>query len=396
MGQQKHVLSDDLEYIEEVLSHFGAYHFSEDLTGRMDALGLSSSALSDRCGVTHTMIYKWKTGQALPNGRERMKELGMALGMDEEALNTFLLQNGYPRLYVKNPLDGAARRLLHNHISSAMIVGMYRELAERLSLDGGPPQKNAEPLATAVMSARFREAVETSRTSGWFRLYQSQFVGDGKTQLPAMRLTRFLLLYIGDARVYELGLSPALKKILYPILSEKAVTVRFLREKLTAFGLYSNMTENEIDVMLECMKLRPLSEPVTRLDMALLTALRCAHARFPLYEYDNTQRAIERLTPPKDDFETDLLEEYTRRFSPVKKMTDYYNSHEQSKDEREFERRYTSYADRGAMDYVHDLLTALTGKGVLEQAESAHMLRLLKRNDLGESIWNTAMPPKKP
>ena len=112
MTDPLYYLADDLAYIEDVLYSSASYCFSEDLQERMDSLGLSAAALARRCLVSHTIVDRWRTGKARPNGKERFKELGMALGMDAEALNGFLLKNGYPGLYLKNPLDSAARLLL--------------------------------------------------------------------------------------------------------------------------------------------------------------------------------------------------------------------------------------------------------------------------------------------
>ena len=386
------ILSDDLDYIAEILSQFGAYRFSEDVQRSMDAQGLSSAELGRRCRVSHTIVDKWRTGKAAPNGKERLKELGMALGMDSGELDGFLLRNGYPRLYLKNPLDSAARLLLLKSAREADMVGMYRELVERLGLSRLTTVDEEPPLVTSVMSAELRRAAEDGTVSGWFERFRGQFAGDGKTQLPDLRLCRFFLLYIGEASVHELAvtgeLPVTLKNLLYPILAGKAVTVRFLREKLIAFGLYADMTEEEIDVMLRCMKLREITEPATATDMAVLSALRSAHERYPLYELENLRRVIGRLDPPQDSYDEQLLEQYRSRAEAVGRLADYYESHSLSQEERAFEECYTSYADRGVMDYVRDILCGLVERGSLTESETASMLELLKRNDAGKSVWN--------
>ena len=272
------------------------------------------------------------------------------------------------------------------------MVGMYRELVERLGLSRLTTVDEEPPLVTAVMSAELRRAAEDGTVSGWFERFRGQFAGDGKTQLPDLRLCRFFLLYIGEASVHELAvtgeLPVTLKNLLYPILAGKAVTVRFLREKLVAFGLYADMTEEEIDVMLRCMKLREITEPATATDMAVLSALRSAHERYPLYERENLRRVIGRLDPPQDSYDEQLLEQYRSRAEAVGRLADYYESHSLSQEERTFEECYTSYADRGVMDYVRDILCGLVERGSLTESETASMLELLKRNDAGKSVWN--------
>lgn len=384
MESTAYILKDDLEYIRGILSRFGAYRFSEDVQQHMNALSLSSVALAERCLVSHTIVDRWRTGKAKPNGKERIKELGMALGMDSNALNVFLLHNGYPRLYLKNPLDSAARLLLLSNAGRQDIVNMYRELVERLGLSRLTTVDEEAPLATTVMSMELKQAAKDGQISRWFRIYKGQFSGDGKTQLPDLRLGRFLLLYIGDTTIHEMvvtgELPVSLRNLLYPLVAGKEVTVRFLREKLIAFGLYANMTEQEIDIMLQCARLRLISEPSTALDMALLSALRCAHERYPLYEYENLFRITKRLSISKDEYDLQLLEQYALQEEIVRKMVNYYDNHERSAEELAFERHYTSLEDRGVMDYVHDLLSCLMDEGVLEKGDTVRVLDMLKRS----------------
>ena len=391
MNNKTHILSDDIQYIEGILSQFGAYHFDTALCSMMEEKKLSSSEFARRCHVSHTIIDKWKNGKAKPNGKERMKELGMALGMNVAELDTFLLSNGYPKLYIKNPLDGAARILMEKCCGKSDIVDLYRALIERLGLSDLSTVDEEPPLATAVMSGALVDAVKAGNVSGWFEQFRGQFAGDDKTQRPNLNLCRFTILYMGDSSINEMAVTGELpvtiKNILYPILAGKAVTVRYLREKLIAFGIYSNMTEDEIDVMMKCMRLQPVSEPVTSLDMAILSALRCAHERYPLYEEENLRRIITRLSSPKDSYDSELLENYIQREKIVSRMVEYYEKHQMTEEEKEFEQRYTSYADKGVMDYVHDILTSLIKDGYLTEAETGNMLGLLKRNDMGNSVW---------
>ena len=171
----------------------------------------------------------------------------MALGMDSEELNKFLLQNGYPKLYLKNPPDSAARLLLINSTGRANIVGVYRELVERLGLSRLATVDEEMPLYTAVMSADLKRAAGDGQISRWFRIYKGQFSGNGKTKPPDIRLSRFLLLYMGDATIHEMTATGELliylRNLLYPLVAGREITVRFLREKLITFGLYTNMTE---------------------------------------------------------------------------------------------------------------------------------------------------------
>ena len=385
------ILEDDLANIEEALEVFDSYSFSRDLQSRMASLGLSSSALARRCHVTHTIVDKWKSGKARPNGKERYKELGMALGMNTDTLNSFLLQNGYPVLYVKNPLDSAARLLLLQSAGAPDLVEMYRALVHRLHLDKLSTYSDRTIYETTVMSKELKKAAQNGHASTWFENFRHQFAGSAKTELPDLRLARFLLLYLGEKNIHELAvtgdLPPVLQNLLYPVLAGKAVTVKRLREKLIAFGLYANMKEEEIDIMLRWARLMPLSEPVSSLDLAVLAALRAAHDRYIFYELENLQRIIRRLSPPQDDFETLMLAQYCQRTEAVEPMASYYEQHSKSPLDKAFEERYTSFADRGVMDYVHDLLVLLIDGGDLKEDETEEFLKMISRNEDGDSIW---------
>ena len=386
-------LQEDIEQFQAALSSFEAYEFPHELCARMEMLGLSSSALGERCMVSHTIVDKWRRGKARPNGKERMKELGMALGMNAANLDIFLYRNGYPKLYAKNPLDSAAKLLLLNSAGRADVVDMYRELVGRLGLAHYAPPREALPLKTSVLNAGLVEAAGQGQISGWFRAHEKNFTGDAKTLLPDMRIVRYILLYVGEATIHEMAvtgeLPVTLKNLLYPLVGGKAVHVRGLREKLIAFGLYANMTEDEIDVLMDCAKLRPVSEPVSRADMAVLSALREAHERYPLYESENLERIVRQLSSYKELYDQTLLAQYEPRLINARERAAYYEANAKDSDAMLFEKRYTAYCDRGVMDYVRDVLAILCEEKELTENEVKPVAELIQRTDAGLSIWNT-------
>lgn len=376
-------LPDDYSQVIDVLSEFTAYSFAGQISQRMDAKRLSSVELARRCGVSHTTIDKWRSGIAKPNGKERFKELGMALEYDAAELNSFLLKNGYPALYVKNPLDSAARLLLTDHAGKSDTVALYRELVKRLGLSDISICCDGAALSTRVMSADFRMAMGMSHASVWFEKNRKNFVCDDKTQFAGLQLAEYILLYLNESSINEMAvtgeLPVTLKNLLYPVLAGRTLAVRHLREKLIAFGLYANMTEDEINVMLECMKLRLLSEPETKTDFAILCALRNAHERYPYYEYENVQKAIRRLS--RLSAPADVLTQYTQRKDLLCTLTAYYDRQKKDADDIAFEENYTSFSDCGVMDYVHDMLSALLEENRIEPADAKQFIGLLERSN---------------
>lgn len=394
-GDIKALLKDDIGQFCDSLTDCDAYSFSLEVRQRMDALGLSSSALGERALVSHTIVDKWRQGKAHPNGKERIKELGMALGMGAAELDAFLYRNGYPKLYAKNPLDSAAKLLLLNSADRADVVDMYRELIGRLGLTDYAPPREALPLKTSVLNAELMEAARQGQISSWFRAHEKNFTGDAKMLLPDIRIIRYLLLYMGESTINEMAvtgeLPPKLKNILYPLIGGKAVHVRGLREKLIAFGLYCNMTEDEIDVLLTYAKLRPLSEPISRSDFALLSALREAHERYPLYESENLERIVRQLSKSTELYDMTLLTEYEARLHNARQRAAYYEATVDPLAAQLFEKRYTSYSDRGVMDYMRDVLALLCEEKLLHEDDIKPIWELIQRTQEGVSLWNAVM-----
>lgn len=377
-------MDNDLEIIAERLDEITSYSFSEDLRQHMTAVGLSSSALSRRCDLTHTTVDKWCAGSAKPNSKEKMKTLGMALEMDEQTLNTFLLRNCYPALYIKNPLDCAAKLLLRQRGGRADNTAMYQEIVLRLCLSGRFSGAVGRLQRTGPMSDEFRAAIAQNNVESWFEQHQQDFCADGSSLRLNTEINDYLRLYIGDANVHELvqtGQLPLpLKNTFYEMQAGKAVNIRGLREKLIALGLIVNMTEEEIDFLLSYAGFRPLSQAETRTEYALLMALNLAHEHYPGYELIS----IERMKHRKLSALSQRLRDYVRfkteqRYPVVCQMMEYYERHTGDED-RAFERTYTGWSDRNLSDYVKDVLTALEKVGRLETAQIAPILHNLRTN----------------
>ena len=382
------LLEQATDDVRQALEAYGTYSFSEELKTHMKRQGLSSVALGNRCGVSHTMVDKWRQGKAKPNGKERMKELGIALGMDAEQLDTFLYRNGYPKLYAKNPLDSAAKLLLINCAGREDAVKLYQEFIDRLGLTEFAISYASGSLATSVMSGKLREAAQQGQMTGWFSEHEKDFTGNAKGQRMTAELVHFIMLYIGEQTIYGMSVAAELpvnlRNLLYPIKGRKAITTRYLRTKLIAFGLYSNMTVEELDAMLTLARLRPVSEPETKLDAAILCLMQDAHGRCPTYEYENLVRICKRLSASKDGCDHILLADYKLRLDCSEKLMAYYEKSELTDEDRCFEIHYTSFGGYGLMDYIRDVLEVLNEENLFDQAECKQLLELLSRKQEGE------------
>ena len=386
------LLQDDVEMLMEYMSKFKNHSFSDDLKLLMKKNKFSSVTLGKRALISHTIVDKWLHGKAKPNGKERMKELGMALGFDGPKLNVFLYKNGYPKLYVKNPLDSAAKYLLLNAAGKSDIVELYRKMIEREGLESFTVSEDNNLCESKIMSNELKDAAAQSRFSVWFREHEGDFTGDERTQFPDMRIIQYIMLYIGDSSINDLvvtgELPVKLKKLLYSLMGRKAVKTRGLRERLIALGLYTNMNEEEIDRLLKYVRLRAISKPTSRLDYAVLFALRMAHDRYPYYEYENYERIVKKFEHSTELYDKLLYPEYSKKLESARQRVDYYDRCDSDSEKKIYEENYTSYSDRGVMDYVRDILSVLVEKKKLSKDEIRPIWKLIQRTEDGASIWN--------
>lgn len=383
----REVLEEDLALIRELLADFSNYDFSADLRGQMERAGLSANALAERIDVSHTAVGKWIGGDARPQGKERMKTLGMALGQTEEELNAFLLTNGYPHLNAKNPLDDACRLILRTHRGRADIASRYLELIEQHRLNSWQLQFSRSERPTYDISRSFEAVDSPEAFAEWINRNSRYFGASARSVIANAQLLRRIWLYIGDSTVndlYMIGELPLpIRNLLYALLGSHEVATKGLRNKLILFGLYENMTEEELNLLLEDAKLRSLSDPKTKLDQALLTAVRSAHDHYPYYEYETNMILSEHLRSGLFLSKTEeqaariaaMLEPFAQRLKIVEANTGYYESHK-ARWEEQFEELYTSRSDRGLMHYVYDVLSVLRGEQAVEPAETQEFLAL--------------------
>ena len=374
------VLADDIDLIKQQLNEFSAYNFAEDIAERMESLGLSQNVLASRAHISHAMVGRWLNKGARPHGKERFKELGMALAMDEKQLNIFLEANCYPRLYAKNPLDIACRFVLSRAAGNDNTVRIYRDFLRMYKLEEYVLRGDPMDIDTPAISRDFANVKSVMGLEEWLVEHSKYFRAYDKFYIPNAELIRFALLYIGNQSVNNLYIAGELpvtiKNLLYPLMANKEVAVKGLRSKLIVFGLYENMTEYEINIMLTIAKLQPVTDPSARIDSVILTAIRCAHERYPYFEFNNAERVLHRI---EDNGMTDFRVFYEEQKRRSSEFVNYYETagHKNEID-RLFEMNYTDYVDKGILHYLYDILSILTDDGTLTESEISEFISLMK------------------
>lgn len=406
LRQKQQLLEADLAHVRAILGSMtedSTYHFATDLGMHMNTQKLSESELADRCHISRTAVAKWASGIALPKGKERMKELGMALGMDEGALSDFLLANKYTRLYSKNPLDAVCKRVLHDYAGTANIVHLYRAELKKYELDSIPLPQNRVSVATSFLSLSLEAIDSDEGFDRWLTQNAGYFDATDKELLPSRNLTRFILLHVGYESIHEMyrfdSLPDSVRRLLYPIRSGKSYALRGLREKLIVFGLYSNMTDGDIDTMLGFARLAPLMAHTSsdkeaslkdRAETAIVASMRCAHERCSYYEYALVQRVLQNIVHVmavgtiKNEMNLSIYDDlklgYLERF---RLLRDPYTM-PIGEDEELFEDLYADHLS----DYMRDMLYLLTYSGDLEDEETAPYIKHLSNSTSNEENFS--------
>ncbi|MDR0949565.1 MAG: protein kinase [Lachnospiraceae bacterium] len=378
------VLADDLKLLREQLDEFTEYDFVADLKARMAALHINQHELAIRAQVSHVAVGKWLKGDAKPRGKERFKELGMALGMNEAELGSFLLANNYPRLYIKNPLDALCRTTLLDLAGKEGIVGEYKKSLLQNKLNSYSLADSPDDIPTFYLDQMFMGDVKTiNDLKKWIMDNDKHFSALDKIYIPHPALIRFIQLYSGGQSIndrYITGQLPvALRNLLYPLVSDKEIAVKGLRAKLIVYGLYENMNELEIDQMLTIVGLQPISEPLSKIDCVLFGALLCAHVRYPYYDLNNAEKLLDNIHGCEGVEYKEFQKFYETQLEQAEELVNYYDKEGHKSDiDRLFEEAYTDYSGSGLLWYVQDILQLLAKENRLPKEDTDEYLSLMK------------------
>jgi hypothetical protein len=377
------VLADDLDLLKEQLEKFTGYDFATDLSARMKAIGINKNDLAKRAQVSHVAVVKWLNRVAKPRGKERFKELGMALGMNQSELNSFLLANNYPRLYAKNPLDGACRIILLKSAGKEGIVEEYRNLLLQHDLNAYALSDSPDEIHTSKLEDALEAVKSIDGLGNWLSENYIYLRSLNKNYIPHPVLIHFIMLYLGGQSIndkYVTGQMPvAVRNLLWPLIADKEIAVKGLRAKLVVYGLYENMNDAEIDQMLITAGLQPISEPLSKIDCVLLGALRYAHERYPYYDLNNAEKLLNTIHTSKCGEYVEFQEFYEDQRECAQEMVKYYESEgHRSKNDRLFEETYTDYSDSCILWYVRDILHQLVKDNILPKEDAEEYLSLMK------------------
>jgi ferredoxin len=148
------------------------------------------------------------------------------------------------------------------------------------------------------------------------------------------------------------------------------VAVKVLRTKLIMFGLYENMTEGEINIMLDITKLQPISKPSTRIDFVVWKALQFAHKHSDSYRKANSIKCLQNLAKREliDESIKESLESWKEIYN-----NQTYNQEQAEGINREFSDRYINISQ-----YILEILRRFEQNGTLTQKETAKYVQAMR------------------
>lgn len=373
----KRIIEREAAEIKDCLEQVADYSFAGELHNNMERAHLTSASLAQRCGVSRQAVDKWCLGKAKPCNKELMKRVGISLALNETELNNFLLSNGYPQLYIRNPFDCVAKYLLYKNGGKANNIFLYDQTIQRIRLKEFNASVVYAKGISGKMDDELRAAADDARIDEWFQENTQNFTESIATVKISKAMLSYLQAYMGCS-INDFSrarrMPEALRKFMYLIFQGGQVSIRFFREKLITLGFYFNFTVEETDMLLAFARFRAFGETESKTEQAQAVALRRIHDRCPVFEIENLER-VKRALPliQNADLEKTLREKCEIDYPFLKSLAVYGEKH-RSREDALLEEYYTSYSDRYISDYMYDIVTEIFRCGMLPDAEAENTI----------------------
>jgi hypothetical protein len=398
---KKSILEKDAEMIGNAVNEFPVFDFPGALTVFMKIKGINDSGLAERLKYNVSLIHSFRLGETALKGRNQLMEIGLGLSLDEREMNNLLLSQGYPCLYAKNLFDEICIGICRGSSDTESKINAYRNAVKNiLSVKIEPVQQDGFLSANTVNKATQVHSEEDFEE--WAENYSKKFVDFSKIVLPNKYLILYLMLFLGNDAMnlmYKTGeLPPSIRNLLEPLILDRKYSPRKIRDKLIGFGLRNNLSDIDIDRLLDVAGLRRFSNPETALEAAVLMAVRQGHIRFPPYEYDylstifhlldailkkssENYRNLTITGQVQLGFFASIYEDIMERLVVSGRLEhDYISVGKRGPKESAFEKLYTSYSgnkDKCLAAYVKDAAALLEKNGDVDKDEYSNFVNLI-------------------
>jgi hypothetical protein len=354
------------------------------------------------------LIHKFRLGETVPKGRNQLMEIGLGLSLDEREMNNLLLSQGYPCLYAKNPFDEICARVCQSSSDPGSKAADYRNAVKALlsaKIEAAQQDGSLSP-DTVGNPAQVHSEEDFEE---WAENYSKKFVDFSKIVLPNKYLILYIMLFLGNDAMnlmYKTGeLPPSIRNLLEPLMLDKKYSPRRIRDRLIAFGLKNNLSDLDMDRLLDVAGLRRFSNPETALEAAVLMTVRQGHIRFPPYQHDylstvfhlldaflkkssGNYRELTITGQVQLGFFASIYEDAMERLVVSARLDhDYISAGKRGPEENVFEKLYTSYSgdkDKCLADYVKDIAAMLDKNGDTDKAEYSNFTNLISEVFLSE------------
>jgi hypothetical protein len=390
---KKEILEKDAEMIRSTINEFPMFDLSGALTVFMKIKGLKDLELAERLKYNVSLIHSFRLGEAAPKGRSQLIEIGLGLSLDEREMNNLLLSQGYPRLYAKNLFDEASIGVCQSSSDPESKVGDYRSAIKKILGAKIEPVRRDGFLSSATVD-NVTQVHSEEDFEEWAERYSKKFIDFSKIVLPNKYLILYIMLFLGNEAInlmYKTGELPlSIRNLLEPLILDKKYSPRIIRDKLIGFGIKNNLSDIDIDRLLDVAKLRRFSNPETALEAAVLMAVRQGHIRFPPYEHDylftifhlldailkkssENYRNLTITGQVQLGFFASIYEDVMERLVVSGRLDhDYISAGKRGVEENVFEKLYTSYSNsksNSLAGYVKDITAVLEKNNDVDRTE---------------------------
>ncbi|MDR2370551.1 MAG: hypothetical protein LBD71_03655 [Treponema sp.] len=399
---KKNILEKDAEMIGNAINEFPVFDLPGALTVFMKIKGVNDLVLAERLKYNVSLIHGFRLGEAAPKGRNQLMEIGLGLSLDEREMNNLLLSQGYPCLYAKNLFDEICIGICRDSSDAGSKINAYRNAVKNI-LGAKIEAVQQDGFLSANTVNRAIQVHSEEDFEEWAENYAKKFVDFSKIVLPNKYLILYLMLFLGNDAMnlmYKTGeLPPSIRNLLEPLILDRKYSPRRIRDKLIGFGLKNNLSDIDLDRLLDVARLRRFSNPETALEAAVLMALRQGHIRFPPYEHDYLSTIFQLLDAilkksaenyrdltitgqVQLGFFASIYEDIMERLVvSVRLDHDYISAGKRGFEENTFEKLYTSYSgnkDNCLAAYVKDIAAVLEENGDVDKAEYSNFVNLIR------------------
>jgi hypothetical protein len=300
---------EDIDDVRQIFNRFSKYYVDwKDYINKLveEHAGFSPGNLAKLCGFSVNTVKKWCGNGDMPRSRKEFLKLGIGLGFNLDEINRLLQRYGkYHKLYAKNIEDAICIFSISNKLSFGEFEQLKKEFIEiyAQSGEGNDLIVSTEQIQSDILSLKLKQELAVfisdnyavfsnaykkliNFIDAYVKINCLDFTGtDGKDSLNALL----------EMQVKSPKLVAGFNDMVSELRRHKTIPDK---SKLIAFGLYLNMTMDDVNLMLGMAGFEPLCAK-DKLESVLIYALNNIALNNPGIELSNAI-LLEKYTTDKE------------------------------------------------------------------------------------------------